>query len=175
MPAEAEFLRTLHDPKADPDAAREALHALGREVALERLDPLLQDDAILHHPAAGVRRDAACALGMLGTRQPERLIGLLEDPDVTVARAAWLSLWMITGKACSLEEDAQFQSVPVQLTQADDLRDQLFTRTGVSAVQRVATEAMLRDEGRRDEAARKFRALLGEARGRGDAWPTWKP
>jgi len=175
MTADAETLRILHDPKAEPEAAREALHALGRAVALDRLEPILQDDAVLHHPAAGVRRDAACALGALATHRPDRLIDLLEDHDVTVARAAWLSLWAITGRPCGLEEDELFAAAPVRIAEPDALRDHLFTRTGVSAAQRVAIEAMLRDDVRRADVARRFRATLGEARDREGAWPAWEP
>jgi HEAT repeat protein len=175
MAADAEILRILHDPEADPEAAREALHALGRAVAPERLEPLLQDDAILHHPAGGVRRDAACALGALATRRPDRLIDLIEDSDVTVARAAWLSLWAITGRPCGLEEDALFAAAPVRIAEPEELRDHLFTRTGVSAAQRVAIEAMLRDDLRRADVARRFRASLGEARDAEGAWPAWEP
>ena len=176
MPSDAELLRTLGAPDADPEEAREALHALGRAVELDRLEALLHDAAILRHPAAGVRRDAACALGVLGTRRLDALINLLEDADLTVARAAWLSLWILTGRPLGLEEDEQFRAVPVQLAQPEDLRDQLFTRTGVTAAQRVAAEAMLRDELRRADAARRFRALLVQERGtEGGAWPVWSP
>jgi len=156
----------LRDPAAEPEAARAALHALGRTLPREALERLLLDEAVMRHGAAGVRRDAACALGVLGTRQADALLALLDDGDFTVARAAWISLWMVTGRAFGLEDDEQFREAPRG-------GDDLFTRAGVTAAQRVAAEAMLRDDVRRADAARRFRDLV-----RGDedaAWPAWSP
>jgi len=136
------------------------LHTLGGQLNLDRLEELLVDPSVLGHPAAGVRRDAACALGMLGTRHPTALIKLLDDGDITVARAAWLSLWMLTGHPFGLEQDDLFHAIPAAVAEIDHVRDGLFTRPGVSAAQRVAAEAMIRDDLRRVDAARRFRELI---------------
>jgi hypothetical protein len=127
---------------------------------LDRLEELLIDPAVLGHTAAAMRRDAACALGMLGTRHPSALIAILDDEDVTVARAAWLSLWMLTGHPFGLERDDLFHAIPTAVAEIEHVRDGLFTRPGVSAAQRVAVEAMIRDDLRRADAARRYRELI---------------
>jgi HEAT repeat protein len=172
---DAEFLRALRSPSTDPKAAREALHALGKRLTLERLEELLVDPSVLAHPAAGVRRDAACALGMIGTCRPELLIDLLEDDDMAVARSAWLSLWMLTGHPYGQEQDDLFAEVPAALATIDHVRDGLFTRPGVSAAQRVATEAMIRDDLRRADAAQRFRELVADHDAGTAPWPAWAP
>jgi hypothetical protein len=171
----AELLELLRGRDTSPDAAQEAFRALGRALPLAEVELLALDPSVLRHDAAPVRRDAACALGVLRSAQAAALLPLLDDEDLTVARAAWISLWTVTGRAFGLEDDDLFAAPPAQPEDLEEQRDGLFLRPGVSAAQRVATEAMLRDEERRVPAAARFRELLGVDRGDDRPWPAYAP
>ncbi len=167
---------------------RSCLYTLGETASLAQLRRLLLDRRVYNHPYFGIRVDVATALAAMRVREKialEILCNYMEDKDaqdrdLLVAQEAWLSFFVLTGKAIGTTEQDLFGRQPPPLKDENTIRDYLFRpsfrRKGVNremvwAVQRITTLRVDKDakpRPRRIRNAERLKQTAAKCRARID-------
>jgi len=118
-----ELEAVLKRPDDNSVLQRSCLYAIAEKAPLEKVRQLLMNRAVYGHKYFGIRIDVCTGLAALNARSPlalEILCRYMEEADpmdtrFMVPQEAWLSFWVLTGRAHGADDPGLFAQPPAPL------------------------------------------------------------